>query len=213
MKKYKFQASFLALLYGFSLSCSFDQGVLGNKKLQLKKLEERNFGVIESPSLKTSFTTTHTPGLTSVSSTPNSVKLRAAGLSPLDLNGTSSCFSEELDPEIEEFRRKINMFDMTPGSAHWLGQKLLQFKSENLRKKNEVVQLIELLHNNAAAPLKFYFRNEQGELDKCAYNQFLEKSLPRISDEDQSTPLVKSNTFQKNNNRQKNRSVFESDFE
>lgn len=130
-------------------------------------------------------------GVKSSESTPSSTKQRRSTFLSLSLLSVESSSLKEPSQEAKELERKIYDFDITPGSAYWLGKKLLAFKEKNVEERVFAQRLIELLHNRVAAPLKGYFKKENNDFDKHAYNTFLEKSLPRIGDGPQETPLIK----------------------
>lgn len=187
MKKYSLNIV-VVLLHGFSLYGSLAEKPLKKKEFFIGRNNLSLGAPVDEVQGFLSIIAVETPVTKSSGSTPNSAKQRRSGVSSLSLNSVGSCFSKEMSIDAQVLERKICDFDMTPASAHYLGTKLLAFKEKN---SEEAIHLIELLHNKAAAPLKGYFKDENGEFNKAAYNDFLEKSLPRICDAIQETPLIK----------------------
>lgn len=116
--------------------------------------------------------------------------------SPLSLNSGGSFgvsvtpktqnVSPENDSRVATLREAITHLVVTPDSAYQLGCQLKDAKVS----EEERIRLLEEFHNRVGRPLRGSFRNADGGLDKQAYNDFLEQSLPRINGQPQQTPLV-----------------------
>lgn len=206
LKAYNFQLNVLVYLFSASLNCSFGQDM---KECEKVVLEERVFGgddfISDVSSIKTPST-----NLSSLSSPPVSYKRQKPSLSPLLLPKAVLSDSLQKNKEMEDLKRKINTFEINPRNAYLLGCQLLDMKKSCSEQSCFISELIVQLHNRVAMPLRDFFKNEKNEFDCEGYNNFLEKSLPRASDNIQETPLIEPNMNKMDHNpKREKKSVFD----
>lgn len=130
---------------------------------------------------------------------------RSKSLSPLEINTSPSFLDEnssfassnnQAGSFDEQFLRQstiatdlqleIDKLIVDRQSPYTLGKKIFDFKKENPELG---AILARNLHNKVSIPLRVFFTKDK-KFDKEAYKDYLEKSLPRISDSSQETPPV-----------------------